>query len=143
MKQEIGTATLDLFVLLVMVAFYFCMAMIARVIPSEVVGDKSFFQTHWIGIMVVGGFAFGIFLTTMNIGRVSSQPYPRFTKQYVIIILPMLVFILNGLTCIFSSKGTPIVSALAILIASLVWSSLAYMFFAISTVREFCTNLGI
>ncbi|KAF0974143.1 hypothetical protein FDP41_006753 [Naegleria fowleri] len=142
MSQELGNAVLDLLVVFIFFAVYFSMTLISRIIPADVAGDNSFYQTNWISIYVVGALTFGIYLTTMNIARVTNHPYPRFTKQYVIMLLPMIIFVLNGLTMIFSSKG-PLIPAKGLLIFNLVWSSSFYLFFAVSVVWEFCKGLNI
>ncbi|KAG2379605.1 hypothetical protein C9374_006722 [Naegleria lovaniensis] len=142
MSQELANAVLDLLVVFIFFALYFSMTLISRIIPSDVAGAKSFYQTNWISIYVVGALTFGIYLTTMNIARVTNQPYPRFTKQYVIMLLPMIMFVVNGLTMIFSSTG-PLIPAKGLLIFNLVWASCFYLFFAVSVVWEFCKGLNI
>jgi len=140
--QDMGNAMVDLLVLAIFLALYFSMTIISRSLPEDVAG-YSFYQTNWIIIYVIGGLTFGVYLTTMNISRVSNQPYPRFTKQYVIMLLPIMLFILNGLTMVFSSESKPLINGKIILILNLVWSALFYAFFATSVVRECSINLGI
>ncbi|KAL9645197.1 hypothetical protein ABK040_002398 [Willaertia magna] len=142
-KKDVTNASVDLLILFIFFALYLTMCVLSGLTVIDKTKGTTFLEENYVILMVIGGLTFGVFLTTMNIARVTSQPFPRFTKQYVLTLTPIAIFILNNFTRVLSVNTNAFINEKVLLLLILVWDICFYLLFAVSTVSEFCECLGI
>lgn len=109
--------------------------------PHPLAPLTTLWQRDSMWFVSTGGLAFGMYLTTINISRVTIQPFQYFSFQNIFTVGIMIIQLLNSL--IRLAVGSAIVEEALLLRICCIVSLIVYLDFVTNVARNFSKAMNI
>ncbi|KAL0476449.1 ethanolaminephosphotransferase [Acrasis kona] len=148
--RQLLSALTDLLPLCLMTFIFFSwiiLAYCAKINEHEALSDgtvisySNLLERDFMWYTYTCGVVFGVFLTTLNVSRVTYQVFPRFASQFVFSLVGVIVHLVNLMIFNISSKSVIDPRLLGYFVFA--YTVVYYLVFVILIGNTFCDEMGI